>query len=308
MPGLPIGLCVLPVPNTSNMKQTMPKPSDEYNLMLSRPDLVREWHPSKNGSLSPRDVRIDSSRDVYWLCDQGHWWLATVADRVSGMKCSYCRELQAKGIIRMASAMPGLLKEWHPSKNQGLRAQDMPANHAGEVWWMCEAGHEWQATIPSRLTGESCPACAFKVKPVAIAAEAEGKSSRNLRSDGADTSKDWNSTEDLHEVEPDDYAGQEKRRSPRFSLISTVMVESSADEIIGYAELRNHSEGGLQIKAEFPIRAYTSASIRFESPFHAAPQVFEGRVIWCRRLDASDSQSRFTIGLASRTWNSQSPQ
>ena len=276
----------------------MSKPSSGSLLEL-RPDLFREWHPTKNGSLSPRDARADSDTEVYWLCAQGHWWRARIRDRVNGLPCSYCRELQEKGMIRMASAMPQLLKEWHPSKNQGLRAQDVLANHRSAVWWVCQLGHEWLDTIPSRLNGNSCPACGSRQGALANALPAERESTLPVTAEGPDAAFAWE-TAPLQGSE-NDYAGEEKRRSPRYMVVSTVMIESAADEIYGYAELSNHSAGGLQITADFPLRAPAEASVRLASPFRASPQSLDCRVVWCRRLDAQDTPSRFTIGLAVRT-------
>jgi len=30
------------------------------------------------------------------------------------------------------------------------------------IWWLCQAGHEWEATIPDRVAGlADCPECAI---------------------------------------------------------------------------------------------------------------------------------------------------
>ena len=39
----------------------MPKASETYNLLTLRPDLAREWHPTKNGTLGPKDVTPGSA-------------------------------------------------------------------------------------------------------------------------------------------------------------------------------------------------------------------------------------------------------
>ena len=38
------------------------------SLVDVRPDLAVEWHPTKNGSLTPSDVGAWSGRKVYWKC------------------------------------------------------------------------------------------------------------------------------------------------------------------------------------------------------------------------------------------------
>ena len=137
----------------------MPKSSESYNLGVLMPDLARQWHPTKNGGLGPKDVTPGSSRKVWWLCEKGHWWLARVCDRTRGMQCTFCRDLNKQGDQRMADAKPELLKEWHPSRNADVRARDVSAHHKDKVWWICGQGHEWEATIRSRLAGKGCPVC-----------------------------------------------------------------------------------------------------------------------------------------------------
>ena len=35
------------------------------------PDLVKEWHPTKNGDLTPNDFTHGSGKKVWWLCPKG---------------------------------------------------------------------------------------------------------------------------------------------------------------------------------------------------------------------------------------------
>jgi len=52
-------------------------------LATVKPELTKEWHPTKNGSLTPYDVVIFSNKKVWWKCPEGddHEWLATIASR-----------------------------------------------------------------------------------------------------------------------------------------------------------------------------------------------------------------------------------
>ena len=38
----------------------------EKSLAAVRPDLLSEWHPTKNGDLTPYDVRPCSDKKVWW--------------------------------------------------------------------------------------------------------------------------------------------------------------------------------------------------------------------------------------------------
>ncbi len=48
------------------------------------PELVAQWHPTKNGQLTPCDVTAGSGRKVWWKCPKGddHEWPAIVASMI----------------------------------------------------------------------------------------------------------------------------------------------------------------------------------------------------------------------------------
>lgn len=55
------------------------------------PDLAKEWHPTKNRELTPNDVVPGSHMRVWWICDQGHEWIAEVRSRaIRGTGCLKC--------------------------------------------------------------------------------------------------------------------------------------------------------------------------------------------------------------------------
>lgn len=60
------------------------------------PDVAGEWHPRKNGDLTPRDVTRGSTRKVWWMCEKSHERRAAIVDRtVGGQDCPGChRETQ----------------------------------------------------------------------------------------------------------------------------------------------------------------------------------------------------------------------
>ena len=64
------------------------------SLRALRPDLAAEWHPEKNGELTPDDVTRGSSKKVWWRCqvDPSHEWPATISDRRRGRGCPICRK------------------------------------------------------------------------------------------------------------------------------------------------------------------------------------------------------------------------
>lgn len=60
------------------------------DLATTHPALASEWHPSKNGSLTPRGVTYGCTKKVWWLCPKGHEYQATVSHRSNGTNCPKC--------------------------------------------------------------------------------------------------------------------------------------------------------------------------------------------------------------------------
>ena len=61
------------------------------DLMTTHPELAKEWHPTKNGNLTPEKVSYGYGKKVWWLCPHGHEYQSTVNKRTnSGTNCPIC--------------------------------------------------------------------------------------------------------------------------------------------------------------------------------------------------------------------------
>ena len=100
------------------------RPWPGFNDLASRfPDLAKEWHPIKNGGLTPDQVLWGSNRRVWWQCAHGHVWDARVKSRAAGAGCPYCASRQiSPGDNDLAAQYPDLAAQWHPTKNGGPAA------------------------------------------------------------------------------------------------------------------------------------------------------------------------------------------
>ncbi len=132
----------------------------EYNLYKINPNLSKEWHPTKNGKLTPSDVTPVSGKKVWWQCKKGHEWQAVIANRNLGTGCPYCANLKVCKDNSLWTKNHALAKEWHPTKNEKLTPKDVTPGSGEKVWWKCKKKHEWQAIISSRNNGVGCPYCA----------------------------------------------------------------------------------------------------------------------------------------------------
>ncbi len=139
-----------------------------YNdLESSYPKIAEEWHPSKNGNLTPRDVTTNSYKKVWWLGKCGHEWQSTISHRTRGHGCIYCAKSNAKllpGYNDLQTVYPDIAKEWHPTKNGNLTPDKISARNERKVWWLGNCGHEWSASIHNRTGNRGCPICAKEYK------------------------------------------------------------------------------------------------------------------------------------------------
>lgn len=132
-----------------------------YNdIQTVNPVLCKEWNYEKNNGLTPADVTPGSSKKVWWKCEKGHEWQARVPDRNRGKDCPYCSGLYAvKGETDLQTLNPNLAEEWNYEKNDGLTPENIMPNSGQKVWWKCNKGHEWKATVSNRNIGRGCPVC-----------------------------------------------------------------------------------------------------------------------------------------------------
>ena len=150
------------------------------------PAVARQWHPTKNGALRPRDVAAGTHRKVWWKCPEGpdHEGPASVEERVARRHgCPFCCGHRASAARNLAVVFPGIAEAWHPTKNGALRPEDVAPGASRKLWWKCEHGHEWSASPCQRLKG-GCPYCSgHRVSP-----------ERSLAALAPDVARQWDRT------------------------------------------------------------------------------------------------------------------
>ena len=132
----------------------------EKSLAYRFPELAKEWHPTKNGDLTPNDVTCGSGKRVWWKCIKGHEWEVSISNRTKGNGCPYCSGKKIwPGFNDLATKYPGLLAEWDYELNDVDPTTVAPAN-GKKYHWICPQGHKYEASVSSRTrlhTG--CPYC-----------------------------------------------------------------------------------------------------------------------------------------------------
>lgn len=139
-----------------------------YNdLHTLRPDIAIEWNSTKNNK-KPSDFLVGSHQKVWWICQNGHEWEASIESRTrknSSTGCAVCSKKRLyKGENDLITFCENhieakhLLKEWYYQKNL-IKPDEIVATSNKKVWWICSNNHKWNATVSSRVRGNRCPKC-----------------------------------------------------------------------------------------------------------------------------------------------------
>lgn len=149
---------------------------DKRALLSRYPELISQWHPTKNKGLDPSKMMASSTRVVWWKCPLNklgrcgceHAWLAPINLRVEshaqwfiaperkvrGAECPYCNKMQPEACphTSLAATHPQLATEWHPTHNRTLDLdveddEGYPVDYSSpsgikacatrRVWWKC---------------------------------------------------------------------------------------------------------------------------------------------------------------------------
>ena len=143
----------------------MRKVTDENCLECNFPDVAAEWHPIKNGNLTPKDVTKCSTKKVWWKCNKCQYeWERTVHKRFR-RGCPACAGQVVTSRNCLETNFPNISDEWHMVKNKSLTPRDVTQCSGKRAWWKCKCcAYEWISYICNRTSGKNgCPACAGHV-------------------------------------------------------------------------------------------------------------------------------------------------
>lgn len=134
------------------------------DLATLYPGLAKEWDYDKNGELKPSDILPGSEKTIWWKCDKGHSYSAFPRSRtVLNTGCPVCINKKILvGYNDLATLHPELATEWNYDKNDGLLPTQVGGTGGShkKIWWKCSEGHEWEATLASRISLHTgCPFC-----------------------------------------------------------------------------------------------------------------------------------------------------
>lgn len=124
------------------------------------PQLTEEWHPTKNGQLTPFLFTKGSHYKAWWICSNGHEWESYISNRTKGAGCPYCSNNKVHKENSLSFVRPDIASQWDYEKNGDLTPEDVTKSANIRLWWICEKGHSWDANLNAR-TGKNrgCPYC-----------------------------------------------------------------------------------------------------------------------------------------------------
>lgn len=108
----------------------------------------------------------------WWKCEEGHSWEALIGSRWNGAKkpikgCPECAKKNYKRTLdpekTLLARFPELAAQWSPDNEMG--PDEVAANYSKPVKWVCERGHEWEATPNLRVRRPRCSQCIQEDKP-----------------------------------------------------------------------------------------------------------------------------------------------
>jgi hypothetical protein len=137
-------------------------------LATTHPEIAAQWHPTKNGDLTPYDVGFGGHIKVWWKClvADDHEWETSPNRRTDqkGGGCPCCRGLKTVNSNCLATTHPQIAVQWHPTKNGEITPYMVVSGSARKFWWKCLVAddHEWEASVEKRTAGRECPYCSGK--------------------------------------------------------------------------------------------------------------------------------------------------
>lgn len=124
------------------------------------PQITKEWHPTKNGDLSPYEITKNNSKKVWWLGECKHEWEAVISSRTSlNTNCPFCSSISLlKGFNDIWTTNPELASLL-ANHEDGYKYTQMSG---ASLDWKCI---ECENTVKNKKVslinrkGLSCPFC-----------------------------------------------------------------------------------------------------------------------------------------------------
>ena len=139
----------------------------ENSLAIKCPEIAKQWHKSKNGKITPIQINYGTHKVFWWQCEKNpyHEWTGSVNRRTNasgGTLCPYCSGHRVNIDNCLKTLFPELAEEWDYDQNK-ITPFDITNGSDKKVWWKCNNGHKYCATVKSRTINKTgCPYCSYR--------------------------------------------------------------------------------------------------------------------------------------------------
>ncbi len=132
------------------------------NFLKDNIELMKEYNYNKNKCLDLNNLTLGSDKKIWWICSNNHEWESNIYNRSHGKNgCPICsNRIVLEGFNDLNTKFPDVAKQWNYEKNGDLKPTQVTYGSGKKVWWKCDKGHEWIASINNRTMGKNCPNCA----------------------------------------------------------------------------------------------------------------------------------------------------
>lgn len=155
--------------DSANIREQFYTELANNSLAILYPIVAEEWHPKKNGLITPKMVSYGSNERYWWKCPTcQREWMTSVADRtVGGKGCSKCAKDKMSQMFKMKNEdFVERLKAVHPNLEP---IEEYKSTHENILIRCKVCGNEWPAAPANLLRGRDCPVCSRKRSNAKIA-------------------------------------------------------------------------------------------------------------------------------------------
>jgi hypothetical protein len=132
------------------------------------PRLFKFWSAKNDEAINIKNICATSSDTYWWDCERDHSWKASCYSLFKmHTRCPYCENKKIwPGFNDLVTTFPKVALEWDEGRNS-KKTNEISAGSPIKFWWVCQYGHEWEASPSNRTRGRnggtSCPVCTNRV-------------------------------------------------------------------------------------------------------------------------------------------------
>ena len=151
------------------------EPFDEYLKITGDNLLTPAALAQASNRAVPAATVLSGAKRLSSICAGGHQVTGkalTLKDLRNGRapQCPVCQKrMIVPGYNDLATTDPDVARQLDTTRNGGLTAAGIGRSSLRKIWWLCEAGHSWDANPSSRVhLGSDCPVCIGRLIQIGV--------------------------------------------------------------------------------------------------------------------------------------------